>query len=237
MVDINNCPTHLNGASYEFLEYGVGYREGTFENHGVPQVTYRGDYALQADMPYSSKLTVYAMGSNRGIVITITGRTDDGVTQTEFLTVNGGGTATSSLTYADVLSITAPPRDGELSFVVGETEVARMMPYETNSTRARYSLPSSDTCNEMILRLIGRPRWVAKVRDEQQMQIQNEQAITMMAAAIQLESSGKFQEAVLMEERAVKFVNDELLHKNMGNSVKINRAATGFNMSRVRGNR
>jgi hypothetical protein len=60
------------------------------------------------------------------------------------------------------------------------------------------------------------------------MQIENEQALTSMVASIELERSGKFDESLRMGQLAVKMVNDELLHRNMGHSVKIDRARNGL---------
>lgn len=233
-LSLDNCPTHINHPTHEFLEYGIGYREDTYGSH---QTTYRGDFALQTDMPSASRLAVYASGSNRGIHVTITGRAEDGTSLNEIVRLDGGGVAFTTKIYADVLSISAPPRDGVLSFIAGDVEVACMQAYETSSKRARYSIPSRPNCSTQIVRVLGRPRWIPKVREEQPMQIQNEQAITMMAAAIQLEQAGKFPESMAMEDRAVKLVNDELLHKNMAHGVRIDRAANGMHLKRANSGR
>lgn len=228
-IDINNCPMTLNSQTYEFLGYGTGYKEDTYDSR---QVIYRGEFALQADMPRRSKLTVITSGKSRGIKIFIEGKLgNDNITET--LQTNGGSIATTEFEYDDVTSITTQPRDGSISIIVDDTEVAFMQPYDTDSKRARYAIPSDSNCKEMIVRVLARPRWIQKIRDEQRMQIENEQAITMMAASIELERAGKFQESITMADLAVKLVNDELMHANMGHSVKIDKTRSGMTLKKA----
>jgi hypothetical protein len=237
-VDVNNCPTHLYGPTAEYIETGVGYREATYgPNKGV-SVIYRGDFALQADMPYASQITIRSGGSSRGIKINIEGYGENGDRLYETVTINGSDLAISANTYADITSITADPRDGELSFIVGTTEIAYMQAYETNSTRARYAIPSpSEGCEEQILRILGRARWIPKIRDEQRMQVDNVQALVLMSAAIQLERAGKIQESEVFEAKAIRLVEEEMRNKMVGNSVRIDRHPTGATLKGVRGGR
>jgi hypothetical protein len=229
-IDIDNVPARLNGSTYEFLQYGTGYREAP---NNEWQATYRGEYALQADMPYASQLTITAGGSNRGIKVQIEGRSGQ-LTVRETITINGGETVTTVNVYDDVTSITAPPRDGILSFIVGDREVALLQTYDTDTRRARYSLPHlSSDCEPRIIRVLGRPRWISKVRDEQRMQIENDQAIRHMAIAMELERSAQYEQAERMHARAVKMVSDELLLRNMGHSVKVDRARTGIHLKKA----
>lgn len=230
-VDIDNCPARVNGPTYEFLQYGTGYREGP---NCEPQATYRGEFALQADMPEQSQITITAGGANRGIKVIFDGRRgQERVSET--VELNGGETTTTVNVFDEILSITAPPRDGTLSFTVGDTEVAFLQPYETDTRRARYSLPHQEgDCEPKILRILGRPRWMQKVRDEQRMQIENDQAIRCMAVAIELERAAKYDEAERMHAKAVKMVNDELLMRNMGHSFKIDRARTGLSLKKTK---
>jgi hypothetical protein len=236
-VDINNCPTRINSQSFEFLEAGLGYREAEFTCPGSPQVTYRGEFALQADMPKESKLTIFTEGTFRGIGVTIEGRAKSGNFLTEVVTVNGGAITTTVHTYADVTSITALPRDGAISFLVDDTEVARLDSYEQDTKRARYSIPSSGNCDTKILRVIGRPRWAPKVRDEQRMQITDAQATSLAAAAIQLERVGKLDESEKLEAKALRLLEEGALNRNAGHSFKINHSNTGTSMRRVIGRR
>jgi hypothetical protein len=217
-VTVDNRPATTTGPTHEFMEYGIGYREG---GHSGNQVIYRGEHALQADLPRRSRVTVYAGGRNRGIHINITGRLD-GVTLSEVLVVDGGNVGSTRNEYDEILSIMAPPRDGELSFVVDATEVALMQPYETDSKRARYSVPEcGSSCEPKTLRVMGRPRWLPKIRDEQRMQVENDQAVTLMAAAITLERTGEIEKAQLLSAQAVGLLEGELLLRNMGHSSKL----------------
>jgi len=234
-VDIDNCPTHLYHATAEYIETGVGYREHTYDSRPGVSVIYRGDFALQADMPYASQLTVRAGGINKGIKVVIEGKDTNGNIIREIVTLDGSTTATTQNEYADVTSITADQRDGTLSFEVGTSEVAYMQPYETDSKRARYAIPSKDDCTEQILRILGRARWVPKLRDEQRMQVDNVQSLVLMAAAIQLERSGKFQESEVLETKALRLIDDEQKNKNAGHSVRIDRHPTGATLSGIRG--
>jgi hypothetical protein len=237
-VDINNCPTHLYGPTAEYIETGVGYRESTYGPSKGVSVIYRGDFALQADMPYASQITIRSGGSSRGIKINLEGYGENGDRLYETITMNGSDVTTSANTYADITSITADPRDGELSFIVGTTEIAYIQAYETNSTRARYAIPSpSEGCEEQILRILGRARWIPKIRDEQRMQVDNVQALVLMAAAIQLERAGKIQESEAFEVKALRLVTEEMRNKNAGNSVRIDRHPTGVTLKGVNGGR
>jgi hypothetical protein len=234
-VDIDNCPTHLYHATSEYIETGVGYREHTYDSRPGVSVIYRGDFALQADMPYPSQLTINAAGNSKGIKIVIEGKDTNGNIIREIVTMDGSTTALTQNEYADVTSITADPRDGTLSFEVGTAEVAFMQPYETDSKRARYAIPSKDNCEEQILRVLGRARWVPKLRDEQRMQVDNVQAIVLMAAAIQLERGGKFEESEVLETKALRLIDEEQKNKNAGHSVRIDRHPTGTTLSGIRG--
>ena len=228
-VDIDNCPAKVNGMTYEFLQYGPGYREAPNQDR---QVTYRGEFALQADLPRQAQLNLQFGGTNRGIKVVIEGRLGQ-VRVSETVTGNGGDSLITSNVYDEITSITAPPRDGTISFIVDDTEVALLQPYDTDTRRARYSLPHcKDNCEPKILRIIGRPRWVAKVRDEQRMQIENDQAIKAMVVAMELERASKYDEAERMHARAVKIINDELLMRNMGHSVQIDRVRTGIHLKK-----
>jgi hypothetical protein len=237
-VDINNCPTHLYGPTAEYIETGMGYREATYSPNKGVSVVYRGDFALQADMPYASQVTIRTAGSSRGIKINIEGYGDNGDRQYETITINGSDLAITSNIYADITSITADPRDGEISFIVGTTEIAYIQPYETNSSRARYAIPSpSEGCAEQILRILGRARWIPKIRDEQRMQVENVQALVLMAGAIQLERAGKVQEAEAYEAKALRLVEEEMRNKVAGNAVRIDRHPTGATLKGVNGGR
>lgn len=237
-VDINNCPTHLYGPTAEYIETGVGYREEVYgQNKGV-SVIYRGDFALQADMPYASQITIRASGSSNGINIKIEGIDENGVNINEIVTVNGSSTTLTQNIYADVTSIIADPRDGYLSFEVGTTEVAFIQPYEMDSKRARYAIPSSNSnCDPKILRILGRARWIPKLRDDQRMQVDNVQALVLMAAAIQLERAGKIQESESYELKALRLVTEEMRNKVAGNAVRIDRHPTGATLKGVNGGR
>jgi hypothetical protein len=236
-VDIDNIPTKLNGPTVEYIETGVGYREATYGGHKGAPVNYRGDFALQADLPYETTMTVRTSGTCRGVNVVIVGKNSSGEEVREVLSVDGGSVVSTSQTYADVTSITAAPRDGTISFTVDNLEVALLQPFETDSKRARYSIPSSDDCKERILRILGRARWIPKIRDEQRMQVDNTQALVLMAAAIQLERAGKFQESEAMEAKAIRLVEQEARNKNAGLSVTIDKHPTGANLNKANGGR
>jgi len=237
-VDINNCPTHLYGPTAEYIETGVGYREATYGNNKGVSVIFRGDFALQADMPYASQVTVRSGGSSRGIKINIEGYGENGDRLYETITINGSDVTITANRYSDITSITADPRDGELSFIVGTTEIAYMQAYETSSSRARYAIPSpSEGCEEQILRILGRARWIPKIRDEQKMQVSNVQALVIMAGAIQLERAGKAQESEVYEAKAIRLVEEEMRNKVAGNAVRIDRHPTGATLKGVNGGR
>jgi hypothetical protein len=237
-VDINNCPTHLYGPTAEYIETGVGYREEVYGmNRGV-SVIYRGDFALQADMPYASQITIRSAGSSNGINIQIEGVDTNGVIIRESVTMNGSSSALTSNIYADVTSIIADPRDGYLSFSVGDIEVAFMQAYEIDSKRARYAIPSSaNNCEPQILRILGRARWVPKIRDEQRMQVDNVQSLVLMSAAIQLERAGKVEESEVYEAKAIRLIEEEMRNKMVGNAVRIDRHPTGTTLKGVNGGR
>lgn len=234
-VDIDNCPTHLYHATAEYIETGIGYRENTYSSRPGVSVIYRGDFALQADMPYASQITINSGGTNKGIKIVIEGKNEAGDIIREVVTTDGSTTTATALVYADVTSITADPRDGYLSFTVGTTEVAYMQPYETDSKRARYAIPSKDTCEEQILRVLGRARWVPKIRDDQRMQVDNVQALVLMAAAVQLERAGKIEESEVYETKALRLIDEEQKNKNVAHSVRIDRHPTGTTLSGIKG--
>lgn len=237
-VDINNCPTHLYGPTAEYIETGVGYREEVYGQSPGVSVIYRGDFALQADMPYASQITIRSTGICKGINIQIEGVDDNGVIIRELVTMDGSAVALTQNMYADVTSIIADPRDGYLTFIVGTTEIAFIQPYEVDSKRARYAIPSQrDNCEEKILRILGRARWVPKIRDEQRMQVENVQALVLMSAAIQLERAGKAQESEIYEAKALRIVEEEMRNKNAGNSVRIDRHPTGVTLKQVNGGR
>jgi hypothetical protein len=237
-VDINNCPTHLYGPTAEYIETGVGYREEVYGMNKGVSVIYRGDFALQADMPYASQITIRSTGTSNGINIQLEGVDENGVILRERVTLNGSATALTTNIYADVTSIIADPRDGYLSFIVDTTEIAFMQPYEIDSKRARYAIPSrNDNCDPQILRILGRARWVPKLRDEQRMQVENVQALVLMAAAIQLERAGKVTEAETYEGKALRLVTEEMRNKYAGNSVRIDRHPTGVTLKGVNGGR
>lgn len=237
-VDINNCPTHLYGPTAEYIETGVGYREEVYGQSPGVSVIYRGDFALQADMPYASQITIRSTGINKGINIQIEGVDESGVIIRELVTMNGSATALTQNIYADVTSIIADPRDGYLTFIVGNTEVAFIQPYEIDSKRARYAIPSrNDDCEPKILRILGRARWIPKIRDDQRMQVENVQALVLMAGAIQLERAGKVQESEAYELKALRLIEEEMRNKQAGNSIRIDRHPTGATLKGVNGGR
>jgi hypothetical protein len=152
--------------------------------------------------------------------------------------MNGSSTALTQNMYADVTSIIADPRDGYLSFEIGGIEVAFIQAYEMDSKRARYAIPSSSSnCEPKILRILGRARWIPKLRDDQRMQVENVQALVLMAGAIQLERAGKIQESEAYELRALRLVTEEMRNKVAGNSVRIDRHPTGVTLKGVNGGR
>lgn len=233
-LTIDDAPTNMRGIVTGYVEYRMG---------AAPvgnQVIYLGEFALHTDLPAPGKLMISAAGNCRGIQVVIEGLGANREKLTEIKTVDGGSSVETTHTYAEVTSITAPARGGMITVASGEIEVANLQPYDTDSRRARYALPntncSCDTPTEpgpRTIRVLGRPRWVPKVRDEQRMQIENEQAIGMMVQAILLEQEQKFDESIKMADLAAKMVNDELLHRNIGQGVRIqiDRSALNFNKS------
>jgi hypothetical protein len=69
------------------------------------------------------------------------------------------------------------------------------------------------------------------------MQVDNVQALVLMAGAIQLERAGKIQESEAYEAKALVLIEEEMRNKNAGNSVRIDRHPTGVTLKGVNGAR
>lgn len=223
MADFNNCPTTLNGPYAEFTHAGIGYREATYGARKNAAVIYRGRYALHTDLSEASTLQFLFYGSNSGVEVFIEGISPEGSYVSERVSLTGGQLVSTQNIYAQVDSISSDPRDGAISVLQGLQEVAYIWPYTQSSEVARYAVPSNEQCTESIIRVIGRAKHVPKVRDEQRMQIDNIDALCLMAGAIYLEQSGEHEKANLLEAKAITLFEQSMRNRHAGNKVLINK--------------
>ena len=222
MADFNNCPTTLRGPHAEFITSGIGYREKVYGATPGISVIDRGESALHTDLTGPSKLRFYFYGTNAGVVVSIEGISTEGAYISERVSLSGGQLTETVNTYAQVNWISCDPRDGAISVLQDDNEVAYIWPYTQSSTVHRYAVPSNVNCTQNIIRIIGRARHIPKVRDEQRMQIQNDQVITLMGAAITLERSGDLEKSVALEAKSIRLYEQQMLNKNAGRQVQLN---------------
>lgn len=226
---LENTPVRLNSQSNDFLQMGIGKYEGGTQ---PLEFTYRGQFPVKADLPAPGTISIQATGNNKGIHVNIEGRSIMGDSIRETIVLDGGTNTTTSHTYAEVTSILTQPRDGVLSFVVGDTEISRLQPYEVESKYARYGIPYVD-CDPVTIRAIGKPRWIPKTRDQQKMQIEDDQSTIMMSAAILLERAGKMEESLLMEQKAIKNFEQTIKNRHLGHATRINRTPSAFSLKKL----
>lgn len=222
MADFNNCPTTIRGCYSEFITSGLGFREKIYGASQGVSVIDRGESALHTDLTAPSKLGFYFYGTNAGVVVSVAGISLDGASISDVISISGGQLANTVNTYAQVDSIICDPRDGAISVLQGDNEVAYLWPYTQSSAVRRYAVPSSADCRQNIIRIIGRARHIPKVRDEQKMQITNDQVTTLMSAAIFQERSGGFEQSAILESKSIKLYEQHMLNKNAGRQIQLN---------------
>lgn len=209
-VDLDNIPTTIHSHWFEYQTGGWGYREETFSGMNV---IYRGEHALHTILPSTGPLTIICDAAESGLRVTITGRTESGLPLEETLAFDSRAVATTEGSYAEVLSLRKDIGRGNLFVSRDGVEVAFMTASETDSRVSWYAIPSGSNGETQIVRVVARPRWYPKLRDSDELQIMNIEALTNMAMSILKEREGDRQAAVDYEARAIRFYENLFSYK------------------------
>ena len=233
-VDVDNVPTTVASQWYDYSHNGWGYREEVFSR---PTTIYRGEQALHTILPSAGKLTVVTDDSENALSLTIEGISNEGLPVREDMVLNGAEVKVTSESFSAVTSITKDCGYGNVFVIREEIEVALLRADETNSKVAWYAIPSSSNGTNQIVRVLARPRWIPKLRDSDQLQVDNISAITAMCMSILKEREGDLVAAEANETRAMRFYNQQFLNREAhhGRRVEIqNRGFSGGSIRRFR---
>jgi len=179
-------------------------------------------------------LTVSVLGDSSDFTLTVNGVDADGVSFSRTLNLSGNASTETDIVAADVRSIFKDVSGAPVSLALGDTEVAYLESWQTESRVARYVVPDSGNCEEQIVRAILRPRWFRKTRDTDPMQVRNLPALTNMAIAVMAERAGDVQRAQAYEARAIALLETERTSRESGHQKRMEVQRRGFMRSKVR---
>lgn len=231
-VAIDNCPKAINSHWFDYSENGWGYREIP----GGTQVVHRGEHALHTILPSAGKLQIFCDANERNLALDITGRTVDGLLQTERMILNNSVLRETDYEFAEVHSLKKSLGYGNIFVIRGDYEVAVMEAGDTSSQCAWYHIPACGG-TEQIVRVVARPRWFPKLRDSDLLQVDNIPALTNMAMAVLAEREKNRDDADAFEARAMRYYEAQFLGKEAAHGRRLeikNRSFAGGRLRSIR---
>jgi hypothetical protein len=228
-INVDGVAKRLAGFTEEFL----GNANPTSLGKGNT-VLPDGEYAVMHNFT-PGNLVIQFAGSCRGVNVVIEG-ISGGTYKVESIKVDGGVSTTTVNSFSEVRSITADPRDGNMTITVGGEELASLQSHEMDTKRRRYTITGCPDGDIAVL-LLGRERWYPKLRDTQRMQVEDDVALVLMLTSIHLERAGELEKAVAYEQRAIQQLEMSRKNRYAGETIRIDKSPAYFGLNRVRGGR
>ena len=229
-ITVDNCPTVLRSNWFEFIQSGLGYREGTRGVGRGESVIARGESALHTDLPSPSTIAFISQGNDRGVKIRITGTGEGGKYLTEEITLDEGDAVDTVNVYHDITSITKDPSASDIIVLAEQgVEIAYLYAWQQDSTVKRYFVPSCSDCGEKIIRVIAKPRFFPKISDYQKLQVPYPYAVSLMAQAILLQrTAGEMERSQAIKQEAIGYIELAMANEKIGEANSIDMQTKGF---------